>query len=48
MSSSFDNIDARKRYFRLANYIGAAQLYLRENFLLEKPLTEKHIKTRIL
>lgn len=33
---------------RLANYIGASQLYLKDNFILDKPLDKAHIKKRIL
>ena len=36
------------KYLRMVNYLGAAQLYLRENFLLEKPLQQEHLKKRIL
>ena len=35
-------------YWRAANYLGAAQLYLRDNVLLEEPLSPAHIKPRIL
>ncbi len=35
-------------YWRAANYLGAAQIYLRDNCLLEKPLTSEHIKNRLL
>lgn len=43
-----DVLIALTKYLRLANYISAAQLYLKENFLLEKPLSRDHIKKRIL
>jgi xylulose-5-phosphate/fructose-6-phosphate phosphoketolase len=36
------------KQLNLLNYIGAASLYLKENFWLEKPLTHEHIKPRIL
>jgi xylulose-5-phosphate/fructose-6-phosphate phosphoketolase len=36
------------KYLRLANYLSAAQLYLKDNFLLEKELTLGDIKPRIL
>ncbi|MBP9758211.1 phosphoketolase family protein [Candidatus Dojkabacteria bacterium] len=36
------------KYLRVANYLGAAQLYLKENFLLEEELKPEHIKRRIL
>ena len=48
MSLNFTNIESRRRFFRLANYIAASQLYLRDNFFLEVPLREEHIKKRIL
>src|SRR5882724_12926468 len=35
-------------HFRAANYLGAAQLYLRENALLREPLQPAHIKARLL
>ena len=37
-----------KQYFSLANYLWAAQIYLKNNFLLEKPLHFDHIKDRLL
>ena len=36
------------RYFRTANYLSAAQLYLCDNPILERPLTRADIKNRIL
>lgn len=36
------------QYFRVANYITAAQIFLRDNFLLERPLTFDDIKPRLL
>ena len=36
------------QYFRTANYITAAQIFLRDNFLLERPLTFEDIKPRLL
>ncbi|HEY8109020.1 MAG TPA: phosphoketolase family protein [Patescibacteria group bacterium] len=36
------------RYLRAANYLSAAQIYLRDNALLERPLTAKDIKPRLL
>jgi len=41
-------IEAIKKYVRAANYLSAAQIYLQDNFLLEKPLTFDHIKPRLL
>ena len=35
-------------YWRAANYLGAAQLYLLDNPLLRKPLTEEQIKKKIV
>ena len=40
--------EALKKYVRAADYITAAQLYLRDNFLLEEPLKAEHIKPRLL
>ena len=43
---------ARKRqldqYLRAANYLAAAQIYLQDNALLERPLTADDIKPRLL
>ncbi|MDB5267526.1 MAG: phosphoketolase [Hymenobacter sp.] len=36
------------RYWLATNYLGAAQLYLRDNFLLERPLQAADIKPRLL
>ncbi len=36
------------RYLRYVDYLAAAQLYLKDNFFLRKPLTVDHIKDRIL
>jgi len=36
------------KYLRYVDYMSAAQLYLKDNFLLEEPLTEAHFKSRIL
>jgi xylulose-5-phosphate/fructose-6-phosphate phosphoketolase len=35
-------------YWRAANYLGAAQLYLKDNPLLREPLRPEHIKPRLL
>jgi xylulose-5-phosphate/fructose-6-phosphate phosphoketolase len=37
-----------EKYMRYVNYIGAAQLYLKDNFFLERPLQKEDIKERIL
>lgn len=37
-----------EKYIRAANYLSAAQIYLRENFLLREPLHPEHIKPRLL
>jgi len=36
------------RYWQATNYLGAAQLYLRDNVLLERPLQATDIKPRLL
>lgn len=43
-----DRIEALDAYWRAANYLGAAQLYLKENVLLQAPLQPEHIKLRPL
>ncbi len=35
-------------YWRASNYLSVGQIYLRENALLDVPLTREHIKTRLL
>ncbi|TAM87236.1 phosphoketolase family protein [bacterium] len=35
-------------YLRAVDYLGAAQLYLRENVLLRRPLRAEHIKPRLI
>lgn len=37
-----------KKYIRVVNYIAAAQLYLKDNFFLERELRSEDIKTRLL
>ena len=37
-----------KKYVRASNYLSAIQIYLQDNFLLDKPLQSKHIKPRLL
>jgi xylulose-5-phosphate/fructose-6-phosphate phosphoketolase len=39
---------ALDRYWRAANYLGAAQLYLRDNVLLRRPLAAADCKPRVL
>lgn len=36
------------RYFRAANYLTVAQIFLQDNFLLERPLAPEDIKPRLL
>jgi xylulose-5-phosphate/fructose-6-phosphate phosphoketolase len=43
-----ERLDQLDSFFRAANYLGAAQLYLRENALLREPLRPEHIKPRLL
>ena len=35
-------------FLRAANYLSAAQIYLKDNFMLEEPLRPEHIKERLL
>ncbi|MCE5277878.1 MAG: phosphoketolase family protein [Planctomycetaceae bacterium] len=39
---------AVERYRRAVDYLAAAQIYLKDNVLLEKPLRSEHIKDRLL
>lgn len=43
-----ERLSAMLRYHRAANYLSAAQIYLKENPLLEEPLKPEHIKERLL
>jgi xylulose-5-phosphate/fructose-6-phosphate phosphoketolase len=45
---SADELAALDLYWRAANFLGAAQIYLRDNVLLEEPLRPEHIKPRLL
>lgn len=36
------------KYLRYIDYLSAAQLYLKDNYFLDKPLEHEHIKARIL
>jgi xylulose-5-phosphate/fructose-6-phosphate phosphoketolase len=47
-SEAPDPLAALHAYWRAANYLGAAQIYLQANFLLEEPLRPEHIKPRLL
>ena len=42
------SLAALHTYWRAVNYLGAAQIYLQANFLLEEPLRPEHIKPRLL
>ena len=50
LATKYDSrgLDELFSYFRAANYIGAAQLYLQDNVLLREPLAPEHIKPRLL
>jgi xylulose-5-phosphate/fructose-6-phosphate phosphoketolase len=41
-------LEAIARYCRLTNYLAAAQIYLKDNFLLKEPLKSEHIKDDLL
>jgi xylulose-5-phosphate/fructose-6-phosphate phosphoketolase len=41
-------LDSLQRYRRAVNYLAAAQIYLKDNPLLEEPLRPEHIKDRLL
>lgn len=40
--------DVLEKFVRAANYLSAAQIYLRDNVLLTEPLQPEHIKPRLL
>src|SRR6202011_3797147 len=48
MDPSQERLSQIDAHFRAANYIGAAQLYLRDNALLREPLKPENIKARLL
>src|SRR4030088_2264245 len=48
MEPSQERLGQIDAHFRAANYIGAAQLYLRDNALLREPLKPENIKARLL
>lgn len=43
-----ENKQAYEKYMRAANYLTAAQIFLQDNFLLERPLEFNDIKPRLL
>lgn len=43
-----NEIENLKKYFRAANYLSTAQIFLQGNYLLEEPLKPEHIKPRLL
>ncbi|MHB8442429.1 MAG: phosphoketolase family protein [Candidatus Tyrphobacter sp.] len=45
---SQERLDGLDAAWRAANYLGAAQLYLKTNALLKQPLQLEHFKTRLL
>jgi len=49
-AANFTELDRQRleRYRRAVNYLSAAQIYLKDNPLLEKPLRPEHIKDRLL
>lgn len=45
---SQEQLDKIKKYFRAANYLTATQIYLQDNYLLERELRLEDIKPRLL
>jgi len=45
---SEDELDGLVAYWNAANYLTVAQIYLRENALVKKPLRAEHVKPRLL
>ena len=48
IAASMSTLAALDKYTRLTDYLSVAQIFLRDNFLLEEPLTREHIKLRLL
>ena len=42
------DLRATEQYMRAANYLTVAQIFLQDNFLLERPLVPEDIKPRLL
>ena len=42
------DLKATEQYTRAANYLTVAQIFLQDNFLLERPLVPEDIKPRLL
>ncbi|MBV8222016.1 MAG: phosphoketolase, partial [Candidatus Eremiobacteraeota bacterium] len=45
---SASRLEQLSRYWRIANYLGAIQLYLKDNVLMRRPLDASHVKERLL
>jgi len=43
-----DTVQRMDAYWRAANYLSVGQIYLRDNPLIERPLTLEHVKRRLL
>ncbi len=46
--TGYEAVSWLKKFLRYTDYISAAELYLKNNFFLKKPLNKEHIKERIL
>ena len=42
---SYESIE---KYLRAANYLSAAQIFLQDNFMMEREVTFEDVKTRLL
>ena len=47
-ANSADELAVAGRLLRAANFLGATQVYLRDNVLLEEPFRPEHVKPRLL
>ena len=47
MAFSREELDWADKYWTTCNYISAAMIYLKDNFLLERKLTQKDIKDNL-
>ncbi len=45
---SEDELRRIHNFWTVANYMSVAQIYLQDNFIMEKPLAPEHIKARLL
>jgi len=47
-SNGVDEVSALKKYVRITDYLSVAQIFLKDNVMLDAPLSKEHIKPRLL